>query len=769
MAAFPTTIALQGGFGGSFIEQLVTQAYCVAVWPLHEQATVSDAFAHDITGHHYDGTFVGVSGFTRGVSFALAEGALGMTPDGNGYIEVPDDGEGLLEGFNASLADGDIDVIFLCKNVLNNATNRCVIQKQETNSTGNGWHVSIQNGAVEFYLKVAGVVIFNFQRGAIADAAEHLVHCCYDTVAGTAKIFIDGAQSGATVSGVTTEPDLTTGTLRLFAFANGVAGDGNGAKTTSFCLVMISREGNAAMSPLLQTARAWTTVAAKDLRGVVPIDLRYGIGGSTILDTVARPGTMSFALNNGVTNSARLQGYYTPGHANCRTGFQLGMPIRLAVTFGGVTYYKFRGRLASVVPLPGEYREQHALVTVTGWLDVAANLYLPSLPAQSDIPSHEALKLALDECGGRSPAAVAISDGSSVFSFALDVAGGEQESLLSEITRDVTSERGYLYEKGDTVQGGTVASEGRGDRQVQNTLDATFSSSMHGLEVTYSLDALVNIVKVSFTQRRVDAAATTVLYALEVSQASQPIAPGETVVFERSYRDPDQQAAGVGGTEMQDLVAGTDYAFWSETNGSGSDLSSSLAVNARLGGSQFRVEFTNTSPMHGYLRLDASTAFQIRGKGVYHYSQVTVESRDLNSVRRHGPRTVQIDLAYESDRELAQSIADFYLQMFGASRPTPTSVTLHAWASSALLTQALALEPGHKVGIIEPMTAVVVDDPLSTYDIGYYINGVHLQIEPGRGKVTSTFRLAPSPPAGSFWLLGTAGASELDQSTRLGV
>lgn len=740
-AAFPTAIALQAGFGGGFREQLIAEEHIISVWPLAEVEATSPAY--DIAFKQNPGTYTNASGFTRGVPVDLAEGAIGTTFDGVGYVRVPDDGVGYLvagvDGVFRSLscASGDFSVTFFIKTTTNDATLRAVVQKCETNSGGNGWYAALQSAGIVFSLKKAGVSVFNFSRGSIADGAWHLIRCVFDAAAGAVRIFIDGVQSGATVSiAGGQDPPLTTADLRI-----GMFNDGAGGLTATLAFVGLSREDDSGIAAVLQATRPWSTLAAKDLRGVMPIRLRYGIAGASILDNVARPGTLTFALNNGVTNSARLQGYYTPGHANCRSGFAIGIPMRFSLTFGGVTYYKFRGRLASAVPLPGEYREQHVLVTVLGWLDVAMNTYLPALATQSGLRSDQVWGLVLDASDGRSPAAVDVGIGSGQFLYALDIGRSQEESLLSEFARIEASERGFTYEKGDTVQGGTLKREGRGARQIKSTFDATFASTMHGLEVRYGLEHLINVVRVTYTQRRVGPS-PIVLYSQDLTTEAVQLAPGQTIVFTGDYRDPAQEAARVGGADMEPLDPGVDFAFWSNSDGSGTDLTANLEVLDELGGSGFQVTFTNPDSLpSGYLRLSATAVFQVRGVPVYHYSQATVVRRDEESIRTYGARAISIDLPYESSQAVAESFADFYLNLFKQQRPVPTSMTIHGWASSALLTQALAREPGDRIGLTEAMTAV-------SSSVGFFINEVALEVEPGRGEVTATWSLVPGPQTG---------------------
>lgn len=748
---YPTSFAMKMGLSTTgFRETLVNEDHVQACFPLSE---IASERAHDISGRNNHGTFVG-TGFTRGVSLDIPEGVLGLTGDGNGYIEIP-------HANGLSLENGDIDEYWLIKTSNNDATLRAIGQKQETDATGDGWHVAHQSGAIRFFLRVSGVTIFDFARGSVSDNALHLIHCNYLSGLGEARILIDGVQSGATVSTTTTEPAVTTADMRLFAFNDGVAGDGNGFIGT-LAYFTIGREGNLTLSTSLQNTRSWTATQ-DDVHSGTPIQASSGIQGNSVVDNVARTGTMTFAFKNDEKNSAKKIGYYSPGHPNVRAGFRIGDPVQWSIVYGGTTYYPFRGRLKSAKPVPSQYGPRTVLATCVDWMDVAASTSVSALEAQINQRSDLVFGEVVDQAAGRSPSAVSLGVGSSQFPFALDLAQGESETLLTEFARVAASERAYVYIKGDTSQGGTLVYEGRGARQITTALAATFDNNMHGLEVDYSIDRLVNIVRVTVHPRRVDAAATTVLYALEVSQQSQQIVPGQTIVLEGGYRDPSQEAERVGGTDMVTPVAGTDYAFFSNSDGTGGDLTANLSIVSNLGGNSFRIEITNSGSLSGFLRLNASTAFQIRGKGIYHYAPVTVERSDRDSVRRYGPRTVRIEMPYESSIPVAESVADFYLNILGSQRAIPTSLALLGNFSHQHMVYALSLEPGHKIGILETVTGVTTDDPLSTESVGYYINGKTLTWEHG-GIIRANFMLAPAAPTGA-WVFSQ---STFDETTRFG-
>ena len=749
------TSTLELALGGSFRHQLVTAANGIMCLPLSEVGE-PPIRATDICGLNH-AAYVG-STFTRGVVADIPDGALLTTFGAADYVEVLDDGKGIdtpeAQNLNLSLQGGSMGISFLIQTSLDDATLRCLAQKQETDSAGDGWHVGLQNGAIVFFLRVASSTIFNFSRGAVDDGALHHVYCIYKPGGGDdfARIYIDGVASGADVTSVSTEPAFTTANFRSGAF-----NDGSGPiPAVSLGYVNVDREASTTLAATLDAARDWTTNA--DVRGA-PIDLRYGINGAGVDDNVATPATMTFGLNNLASNSHGLEGSYSPGHANALAGFALGAAVKWTLAGAGVTKTKFRGRIVAIEPLPGIHGPRTVLVTCESWLGVAASTFLSAIPAQTSIRSSDAVKLAIDQAAGRVPPSLSIASGSGIFPFVFDISDGARETILTELTRLVANERGFLYEQGGA--GGTfpVVFESRATRQIDNTVDTTLAATdilAGSLSVRHGLGFLTNIVRVTTTPRRVDAAATTVLYSLETDQDVPLIALNETFILEEGYRDPSGQAERVGGTEIVALVSGTDYAFNSQADGAGVDLTADLGVVSTLGGNGFRVEFTNRGSQLGYL-----STFQVRGKGVYHYRPVMRERRDAASVREFGPQTIELDLGYESDVNTGASVADNVLATLSSTRGIPGTPRLRANQSEALLATVLNREPGHKIALDESVSAIS-----SSID-AFFLHHVHLTYDRDR-ILTAEWLLCPSLPATDLWLLGDVGASELGDTTYLG-
>jgi hypothetical protein len=113
----------------------------------------------------------------------------------------------------------------------------------------------------------------------------------------------------------------------------------------------------------------WTTVT--DV--VRDEGIRIHRGMADALARVAGPGTASFTLRNDAGNSGGLLGYYSTGHANCRSGFGYGMPARIIATYSGNTYVLFSGRIQIVDPTAGTYRDRRTRVVIVDmvgeWVD----------------------------------------------------------------------------------------------------------------------------------------------------------------------------------------------------------------------------------------------------------------------------------------------------------------------------------------------------------------------------------------------------------------
>lgn len=528
---------------------------------------------------------------------------------------------------------------------------------------------------------------------------------------------------------------------------------------------------------------AWTNITADVILAEEPMRFRYGLAGNSPLDRVADVGVWTFAVDNSTGNSAGTLGYYSPLHANVRTGFTYGIPARVSLTYGGVTYYKFRGRIRDIEPVPGLYRQRITRITVVDWMEQAAIQQVRGVSLQLSQRSDQVFAMVLADIPIQ-PAAALISAGRDTFTYALDNLGGDRVAATSLFQDIAQSELGFIYVRGDTIQGETLVFENRQTRMATTTNSLSLNDDMLEIRVPSSLETIVNRVEVVIASRAIDATATTVLFSLPTPQ-SAAIAGNDTITLWGDYRDPAGKATWVGGTAMVAPVATTDYTMNTAADGSGSDLTANCTVRATYFASAVKLTITNgdagafnpatftsatfntasatpSTPAAGYL-----TKVQCRGKGLYRYDPETFRSDETVSQSTYGLRPTTIPMTYQDSHAVAQGAADYLAHLYSNPLAQVDAVIFEANASAALLTAALARDISDRIGIDETVTGVT--QTTSGMDRGWYINSVEFEVGPGRlgPQITCTWGLAPSD-ATAFWLLETVGASELNTTTRLG-
>ena len=489
----------------------------------------------------------------------------------------------------------------------------------------------------------------------------------------------------------------------------------------------------------------WTSITDVVISG--GLNLTYGISGSGPADRVASTGTMTFALDNSTSNSAGLLGYYSPNNANKRSGFELGIGVRLAITYGGITYYKWRGFLTSIEPMGGIKRERVTNCVAVDYMDDAASSLLNQVALQINKRSDEVFTAVYNNLARPAPA-TSIGTGVSTFAYALDNVQDESTTVLSAFQTIAASEVGFIYTKGDTTQGSTLVFENRTARQASAS-SATISDDMIEMTANRSMKELLNQIKVTTYPRQVDAAATTVLYNL--SNANTTVASGATLTIDAAYTDPNQKAARVGGTAMFTPVATTDYTMNTLADGTGTNLTASFTVTPTFGANSAKLIIVNSSGSNGFI-----TFLQLRGKGIYTYDPTISTSQDTASQYLYGINALSYDMPYQDTLTVGQSAADYFKYVYKNPLTYLQDITIDADASATMMGYALAREISDRITVSETVTGLSAE---------YFINAVNLSIT-ANNQIAATWTLAPS--AGVVWLLGTVGSSELGSTTVLG-
>lgn len=477
----------------------------------------------------------------------------------------------------------------------------------------------------------------------------------------------------------------------------------------------------------------WTNIAA-DV--VIQDDLRcrIGIDGSGPADLVAGTGTLTFSLRNDAGNSAHLLGYYSPYHANKRSGWGLGIGCRVRLQDPATSTFwtRFVGRIDAIDPLPGKYALRRVRVTAVDWMDESARWTIPpEVGEQVDKRWDEILTAILAQMP-RQPTATSFDVGTESYTYALD--SGSTQLAMAEFAKLAASEFGPIYQKAN----GTLRAEGRHARLLDTTSDWTLSDTEQtGLTLPSTRDDVINRVVVTSHPKIVDASPTTVVY----SQANViDIPAGTTKMLLGAYRDPLTGDA-IGATDVQPQIAGVDYEGNLAADGSGTNVTADLTITVTAGpaGARFSVSHVNAETV--YLTVN-----ELRGRGIYDRGTQQFEAKDTTSIGVNGEHVVNFDMPYQDVSDVGQGAANYILQKYSTAFAQARTMTVIA-DTSTILTQVLTRDISDRLTIAETVTGL---------SSAFFINGIEWHVLPTKHlEVTYTLAPAADPFAGLYWILGT--------------
>lgn len=485
----------------------------------------------------------------------------------------------------------------------------------------------------------------------------------------------------------------------------------------------------------------WTDISADVLGGFEGF---YAIKGNSPLDRIASPGELKFDLDNSQSNSGGKLGYYSPGNANCRTGFDVGLRIRVGFTFDGMTITKWEGKVPAngIKPTPGIYGNRRVTVTARDWMEQAANHEMISPAFAQNKSMMDVVALIFANMGITPPGTIDYRTGTEVFGSVFDTVLSST-TAMGECAKVALAELGYIYptRNGLRVEGRYTRNDERPTVTVIPL--ATFDCGKllaedggcllaedgaylicNDIAPAPTIDSPLNIdseygnfynrIKATAYPRRIDAAATTILFTL---QSPMYLAAGATATISGNYKDPTGIARRVSGISMVTPVANTHYQMFANIDGTGTDLTANLSVVPAFGTTNFFHTITNTGITGGYI-----TKFIAVGKGIYWDDSVDYIVQDDASILKNGVSQLNLDLKYQDDPIVAESFANVLLNQYKDPRTNTKSITESVNKSTSTANAFLYLEPGDRIHHTEIMGGVNAD---------FYIQGVKFAVVPG--------------------------------------
>jgi hypothetical protein len=509
------------------------------------------------------------------------------------------------------------------------------------------------------------------------------------------------------------------------------------------------------------TAGAWTDVTEDVIRST-PITCTYGIQDSSPLARVASTGTFNFALDNSELNSAGLVGYYSPGHANCRSGFQAGITVRFSVIYGGISYPKFYGRIPAtgIQIIPGSNKERKTTVEVRDFMEQCAIHEIDSPAFVQNKTSAELIQLVLAEQSIH-PLATEYKTCEDTFFSAF-----EDQSLkltpLVEISNICLSEFGYAYIRHDADNYEKFVVEGRKTRT--GITSATTISVSTPIELCgyllkedsgkFQLEDASGYIKLnestvgtsSFINSQYDAViqngndlyndivinsipkttgtAIEVLYNMPAPIAIPTVAvPGVggayigSALFYGKYNGLDNITA----LSISTPVIYVDYEAHPYSDGTGGDSSTKISFSLTNNYSYF-IGTINCNSGTGAAYSSWTfylTRFKIRGTALKSYTEVSSEHVGSASINSFGKSTLTIDMPYQIGTAIPATIAGTLLTQYQDPITRTENIMFFANTDINMLSAYLVLDIGDRFTYQESVSGVNSD---------YFINGVTFEV-----------------------------------------
>ncbi len=492
----------------------------------------------------------------------------------------------------------------------------------------------------------------------------------------------------------------------------------------------------------------WTSLR-NDISAAERFVLRRGMPGNSPKDNTASTGTCEWGLKNWADSAgARLQGWYSPNHANARSGWTEGIPIRVVATYGGSDHTLWTGRLRFADPIPGRYGPQRVRCFATDAMDDLANTEVRSVDPQVDASEVECLQAIIAAMPADSrPVATSYDTALETFPYALDNLSGGVMAMSAAV--DVADScQGYIY----IAKDGTFTYINRHTWSVgvsDFTFDETMIEREDGIVVPSDLSSVFN--DVSATAHPKMGVAATVLCGIA---GPQYVGPGETIELWLDYRDPDNPDRLIGGhTFTTPLVEDTDYDARANADGSGLDLSTNLTVDVDPFAASALFTVTNTGATGAYLVNGAGTPLlQLRGTALYDNGP---ETRRSASVQSYGTRRFEADLKYQGDGAFAASVAQYIRARYESLGNQIALITFNPQKSDALMTEALTVEIGTVKTASETMSGVTA--------VTAIVQAIEMEVMKG-DMLAMRYVVAPASPF-KVWIAGIAGSSEAGTTT----
>lgn len=334
--------------------------------------------------------------------------------------------------------------------------------------------------------------------------------------------------------------------------------------------------------------------------------------------------------------------------------------------------------------------------------------------------------------------------------------GGNDRDALGLIRELESSESGFWRETKD----GKLRFEDSTHRQDHSaTSQATFSDALSNLIYTQieqiePLDQVFNDIEGNIQLYSVQSLAVLWTHPeANVNGTAPEIGPGEVVTYFANYPNPASASEAVAVDAWTTPVDTTDYTANSASDGTGANHTSDIGIVVTKFDTSMKVVITNNAAVSVFLTL-----LQARGTAVHVLDPVPINAEDATSQTAYGLRRFVRSAPWVPTTRLGQGWADQQLEIHKDPQPA-VRLGYVANRDTAHLTEAANRAISDRITVDADGAAGF------GFNQDFFVERIAHEVQSG-GAHRVEYILSSTAGLDEFWVLGTAGSTELGQTTR---
>jgi len=445
-----------------------------------------------------------------------------------------------------------------------------------------------------------------------------------------------------------------------------------------------------------------------------PIVIFQGQKNSGPTDRVAESGSIRFTLRNDAHNTGGLVGYYSPQHTNVRTGWGLGVAVRVGLEKDGVIEYISQGRIVSLEPTTGNLSAKTVDVVISDWIEIASRTDMPwiSLEDVQGMSDDEIIQTIVASIND-APSATDLEVGSYEYEYPLTDLEDAKTKIMTVFQRLMQNGLGRLYVVGNSESGEVLKYISYDTLSAGLSVVSTFDNDFEDLSVvsqSYRRAKRINVKTSKYSLYG------PILLNGGADSLQYQLGAGQTIEIIGDYTDVDGYFDAGGNVPCVEITTVTSQ--FSSTSGLYTDNLSGLVMTiSKVGVNKFKATCVSSAVVTGYLWM------YISGRALVNRIEYNYTTEDSTIAESEGV-TINWDAVYRNSYADAVLIGDQLMSWHGGAdmveikqlKFTPT-------VNATNYNRMIDCKPGTLIHVADDVSGVDADVLVVGFELQIWNNG----------------------------------------------